>query len=170
MRSEVRDQTYWKSGRFGYPILNLPDLENYLELGVHVQTATAPRCVLFIFELTSGPSTLGVVGLPPHPPPTLQPDILQPYRLKHLASTSWLFSLSPDCIEQVLIKQPHFCVLIRSFYKLELYNPFGPTLCYHSVVIIYSNTQPADDITAGFNFDHPFVVSLHWKPVINTIK
>ena len=66
-------------GRFGYPIPNLLDLENYLELGVHVQTATAPRCVLFIFELTSGPSTLGEVGLPPIPthagaryPPTLQ--------------------------------------------------------------------------------------------------
>ena len=68
MRSEVRDQTLRKSGRFGYPILNLPDLENYLELGVHVQTATAPRCVLFIFELTSDPSTLGVVGLPPSSP------------------------------------------------------------------------------------------------------
>ena len=46
-------------GRFGYPIPNLLDLENYLELGVHVQTATAPRCVLFIFELGSALNNLG---------------------------------------------------------------------------------------------------------------
>ena len=68
MRSEVQDGVLPKSRWSGSSILNLPDLENYLELGVHVQTATAPRCVLFIFELTSDPSTLGVVGLPPSSP------------------------------------------------------------------------------------------------------
>ena len=131
-----------KSGRSGSIILNLPDLENYLELGVHVQTATAPRCVLFIFELTSGPSTLGEVGLPPIPTHAGARYPLIPQISASAAPfpISWLVSLSLDCIQYITIKLKEgklIIIVCRKYKYFQLDNERQlPTNTYNIINFI----------------------------------
>ena len=116
-------------GRSGYPIPNRTDLEKYWELGVRIQTARSPCCVLFIFELGRALNNLGVVCLPPPPSPNPSHTGARYPLIPQISASalnafpiSWLASLSLDCIWYITIKLKEGKLIIIVCRKYKHFN------------------------------------------------